>query len=204
MLEEVLLGPSIVHYLGAFDLCFLPVFFRLGLFLDLFLHHDGPISIPSTETHSRPRPRSRSPGRNSSSSEGHSKDLTENIDGKGEYRRISHLISHHIQNVRPIEKGECLAEHHEIEAPIDSGDTGLGRLQASTLHCFHLPPPTILLRSEPGGPFWKVGIPLSLNNLHVYMASIEDANNNRLIATHPSSPWSSAARPASSPPMRRS
>lgn len=45
MLEEVLLGPSIVHYLGAFDLCFLPVFFRLGLFLDLFLHHDGPIII---------------------------------------------------------------------------------------------------------------------------------------------------------------
>lgn len=44
MLEELdLLGPSIVHYLGAFDLCFLPVFFRLGLFLVLFLHHDGPI-----------------------------------------------------------------------------------------------------------------------------------------------------------------
>lgn len=51
MLEEVLLGPSIVHYLGAFDLCFLPVFFRLGLFLDLFLYITTDLSsISSTKT----------------------------------------------------------------------------------------------------------------------------------------------------------
>lgn len=73
---------------------------------------------------------------------------------------ISHDISSHIthtQNVRPIEESECLAEHHQIEAPFHGCHTRLGCLQASTFYRFHFPPPTIqrLLRSEPGGPFWK-------------------------------------------------
>ena len=42
MLEELEPSASIVHYLGAFDL-FSTCFFRLGLFLVLFPHHDGHI-----------------------------------------------------------------------------------------------------------------------------------------------------------------
>lgn len=161
MLEDLDSSASIVHYLGAFDL-FPTLFFPSGpAFPVLFPHHDH--GLPSRpRTHPRPRPRTTN-GPKLASEHPASNSLKHKEKGHITYTLISHITHTHAQDVRPIEKSERLTDHHQIEASIHSRDTGLGRLQASTLHCFS--PPTLqrLLRSEPGGSFRKVGNTLRLN-----------------------------------------
>lgn len=145
--------------------CFLPVFPSGPV--SCLISTSRPASIPATTASTTTTTTTNADGPKSSSEHLASNSL------KQEERGISHILSHHIshiQDVRPIEESERLTDHHKIEASIHSRDTGLGRLQASTLHCF--PPPTLqrLLRSEPSGPFGKVG-----NNpkaqLHAHMST---------------------------------